>query len=175
MVDLYQGLSVLGQSRHFGRRPTTSAFALNADIHPCLRMDTSQAWPSAPRADLGDVSVRKCSRCASAQWDISTAREVDGGVGLDVRDLTRCGYKEQRVCSRRPPMIKNSGLLYTGPGRRPTAGASPGCCQIVTRLPSKRMKEKPSKGSRRVARSSRSMAIATSSPSAIEAEASERQ
>jgi hypothetical protein len=62
-----------------------------------------------------------------------------------------------------------------GYGPTPHGGASPGCCQIVTRLPSKRVKEKPSKGSRRVMRSSRSMPIATSSPIAIEAEASERQ
>ena len=54
-------------------------------------------------------------------------------------------------------------------------GVSPAAGQIVTRLPSKRVKENPSKGSRRVMRSSRSMPIATSSPSAIEAAASDRQ
>jgi hypothetical protein len=60
---------------------------------------------------------------------------------------------------------------------RPTAAQLPArhAGQAVTRLPSKRVKEKPSNDSRRALRPSRRRLITTSSPSAIELAASDRQ
>lgn len=78
------------------------------------------------------------------------------------------------------PMMAAADAFESSVERRHLAAArrgrgSPAGDQIVTRLPSKRVNENPSKASRKVARSSRSRPIATSSPIAMPDEASDRQ